>query len=53
MGVCCEMQDDLNAALLELEARRDADGGISQCIIETSGLADPATFFAQSGTTRG
>ena len=47
--VCCEMQDDLSAALLELEARRDADGGISRCIIETSGLADPGSILRTVG----
>lgn len=47
--VCCEMQDDLSAALLELEARRDAEGGISRCIIETSGLADPGSILRTVG----
>ena len=47
--VCCEMQDDLSSALLELVERRHADGGINRCIIETSGLADPGSILRTVG----
>ena len=42
--VCCEVQDDLAAALVDLIARRDKDG-IERCIVETSGLADPGSIL--------
>ncbi|MEK9554977.1 MAG: GTP-binding protein [Gammaproteobacteria bacterium] len=42
--VCCEVQDDLAAALVELITRRDTDS-IERCIVETSGLADPGSIL--------
>jgi G3E family GTPase len=42
--VCCEVQDDLATALVDLIARRKTDG-IERCIVETSGLADPGSIL--------
>lgn len=42
--VCCEVQDDLAEALLDLTARR-IDVGIIRCVIETTGLADPGSIL--------
>lgn len=42
--VCCEVQEDLAAALLDLPARRQSEG-LNACIIETTGLADPGNIL--------
>lgn len=42
--VCCEVQDDLAAALLDLAARRESEA-IRRCVIETTGLADPGSIL--------
>jgi G3E family GTPase len=42
--VCCEVQDDLAEALIDLAARRTSDEIIS-CVIETTGLADPGSIL--------
>ncbi len=42
--VCCEVQEDLAEALVELAARHAADG-ISRCVVETTGLADPGSIL--------
>jgi G3E family GTPase len=44
--ICCAVQDDLKAALLELAERRRVDPpALSRCIIETTGLADPGPII--------
>ena len=47
--VCCEMQDDLSSTLIELAERHNSEGGISRCIIETSGLAVPSSILRTIG----
>ena len=47
--ICCEMQDDLSSTLIELAERHNSEGGISSCIIETSGLAVPSSILRTIG----
>ncbi|WP_207382987.1 CobW family GTP-binding protein [Pseudaestuariivita atlantica] len=42
--VCCEVQDDLAEALVELCDRQHAEG-LDRCVIETTGLANPGSIL--------
>lgn len=42
--VCCEVQEDLAAALIDLAEGRKASG-IRHCIVETTGLAEPGSIL--------
>ena len=42
--VCCEVQEDLAAAIIDLAERRTASG-IRRCIVETTGLAEPGSIL--------
>lgn len=48
--VCCAVQDDLAEALVALaERRRSGPSLIARCIVETTGLADPAAIIRGVG----
>ncbi|MEM1432222.1 MAG: GTP-binding protein [Pseudomonadota bacterium] len=42
--VCCEVQEDLAAAIIDLADRRAASD-IGHCVIETTGLAEPGSIL--------